>query len=360
METPSPVEPGSVAELALGRPVGAAAIERRTSVAYDPYLPGRSVERVDGVARLADGETGSWSAIVKRTEGPGLRAARRELDAYRLGIADARPVSGLRAPRLLGWHEAPETVELWLEVLADGHGGRWTSGRFGAAARHIAAADARLRDLDVPAMFDSEDAWAERHGQPERLDEALAELHHVRRAGDARALAQLVGDPGFRRTEDLIVTTPARIARLGALPTTLMHHDLVRSNLFALGPDSTGAIDWENVGRGPLGVDLAPLVSGSVRRGEASADDLPALERRVLEGYGSGLRAAGIEPDAGIRRAFRLAIGLRWHVVLGTLRSWLDPTSWGMRGSRRDEPRDESLRHLLALTRYILDTGEPA
>jgi hypothetical protein len=137
----------------------------------------------------------------------------------------------------------------------------------------------------------------------------------------------------------------------------MLHHDLVRSNLFALGPDATGAIDWENVGRGPFGVDLAPLVSGSVRRGEASADDLPVLERLVLDGYVAGLRAAGVAaPD--VRRAYCLAIGLRWHVVLGALNAWLDPTSWGMRGSRRDEPRAESLRHLVGLARYILDTAE--
>jgi hypothetical protein len=45
----------------------------------------------------------------------------------------------------------------------------------------------------------------------------------------------------------------------------------VRSNLFALSDTSTVGINWENVGRGPLGVDLVPLVLGSVRRGEAAA-----------------------------------------------------------------------------------------
>jgi hypothetical protein len=65
----------------------------------------------------------------------------------------------------------------------------------------------------------------------------------------------------------------------------------------------------------------------------------------------------GHDNEADVRAAYRLAIGLRWHVVLGAIGSWLDPTSWGMRGSRRDEPRDEALRHLIVLTRHILDLG---
>jgi hypothetical protein len=345
-----------VAGAALGRDVRWAEITNRISIVYDPFLPGRSIERVTGSAGSARGATHSWTAIVKRTEGPGLRAARRELDAYRLGIADPSAPSALRAPRLLAWNETSELVELWLEVLIDEHAGRWSNERFGVAATHIATADVRARTLDVPDTFDSEDAWAERHGQPHRLDEAIQELDRVRGAADASNLAAAIDDPGFRRTESLIRTTPERIERLGELPTTLLHHDLVRSNLFALGPATTAAIDWENVGRGPYGVDLAPLVCGSVRRGEASADDLLELDRLVLDRYVAGLR--GIAPDADVRRAYGLAIGLRWHVVLGALGSWLDPRSWGMRGSRREEPRPEALRHLIALTRYILDTAE--
>ncbi len=133
-----------------------------------------------------------------------------------------------------------------------------------------------------------------------------------------------------------------------------MHHDLVRSNLFALSADCTAAIDWEYVDRGPLGVDLAPLVIGSVRRGEASIDDLPAIEAGVLAGYERGLANAATHD---IRTAYRLAVGLRWHVVLGTIRATLDPTSWGMRGSHRTEPRAEALRHLLGLSHHILKLG---
>jgi thiamine kinase-like enzyme len=138
----------------------------------------------------------------------------------------------------------------------------------------------------------------------------------------------------------------------------LLHHDLVRSNLFAVPGDRTVAIDWEVIGPGPLGVDLAPLVGGSVRRGEASGDDLPALERAVLDAYISALAAVGISEAAAVDEAYRLALGLRWHVVLGTLTAFLDRQVTGIRGSRPTEPRDEGLRHMAILARHLLAASE--
>jgi Ser/Thr protein kinase RdoA (MazF antagonist) len=192
------------------------------------------------------------------------------------------------------------------------------------------------------------------------VTEALEELELLRSTSAAEELMELLADEGFARTRRMISSTVPRIARLGAFPQGLLHHDLVRSNLSACTPAMTSAIDWENVGRGPLGVDLAPLVVGSVRRGEASADDLPELERVVLSGYEDGLSAAGLDDAGAARTAYRLALGLRWHVVLGTIRSWSDPTSVGMRGSRPEETRNEALRHLVVLSRHLLGASEPA
>ncbi|MFL5756636.1 MAG: phosphotransferase [Chloroflexota bacterium] len=332
----------------------------RRAIAYDPYLPGRSVEHVSGTAKLRDGGHADWAVVVKRTDGPGLRAARRELNSYRIGLADPAPDIGLRAPALLAWDEGPEHVELWLEPLADELGGVWRASRFGIAAAHIASWDARMQTFPLPPTFDSEDAWAERHGQPHRVHEGVAEVEAFRSVPGASELMALLDDEGFRRTEALITSTPARIERLAAYPQTLLHHDLVRSNLFAIGEASTAAIDWENVGRGPFGVDLTPLVIGSVRRGEASANDMVEIERVVIDAYVHALAEAGIDAEADVREAYRLAVGLRWHVVLGAIRNWLDATASRVRGSRPDESRAESLRHLVPLARHILDTAERA
>jgi len=338
-----------VAERALRRSVAAALVTDRKTVEYDPYLAGREVDQVRGLATTPAGETLEWSAIVKVTTGPGIRAARRELTAYRSGLAAAHQRSALRGPDLLGWVEEPDRIELWLEQLVDEHAGVWTPERFAIAAEHIGRWDAIAKE--VPAGFDSGDGWAEQHGQPHRLDEALAELDALHGKPPVPEL-DLLGPDWYDATRALIASTPERIARLATYPQTLMHHDLVRSNLFALSPGCTVAIDWEYVDRGPLGVDLAPLVIGSVRRGEASADDLPAIEAGVLTGYERGL-ATGDD----IRTPYRLAVGLRWHVVLGTIRAALDPTSSGMRGSRRTEPRAEALHHLLGVSRHILTLG---
>jgi hypothetical protein len=347
----------AVAARALtGARIEEASVDARSPVTYDPYLPGRSVERMSGTGTTADGRRTAWSAIAKRTEGPGLRAARRELTAYRMGIAGPDG-EGLGAPRLLAWLDEPTSVELWLEVLADVDDGHWAMPRFAQAAAHIATWDAWTSERPVPTRFDSEDAWAERHGRPERVDEALAELASLRGMRAAPAIMRLLDDAGFRRTRALIEGTQARIDRLAQFPRSLLHHDLVRSNLFALPGGGIAAIDWENVGRGPLGVDLCPLVIGSVRRGEASGEDLEALELACLDAYVTSLGAAGVHRERDVREAYDLAIGLRWHVVLGAIRTWLDPGVTRIRGSRPDEPRDVSLPHLVAVARHILERG---
>ena len=351
------MQPVSVAREIVGAGVRAARITSHDVVEYDPYLAGRGVERVGGVAEADSGVRTAWTAIVKRTRGPGIRAARRELAAYRMGLADPHMGHGLRAPMLLAADEGRDHVEIWLEELRDEHAGEWPLERFGVGARQIAAFDAWAATRPIPDDFDSEDAWAERHGQPERVEEALEKLGRLRHAGGAASVMELVDDDGFRRTESLIASTDERIARLATYPQTPLHHDLVRSNLFALADGSTAAIDWENVGRGPLGVDLAPLVVGSVRRGEASGDDLLRLERLVLDGYLDGLRRAGIDREADVRQAYRLALGLRWHVVIGAIGSALDPSVSRIRGSRPRESREEGLRHLLALARHLLAAG---
>src|SRR3954465_8742263 len=66
----------------------------------------------------------------------GRAAARRELAVYREGLASAEPGRALRAPRLLGWDEGPDHVELWLESLVDVHGGSWPVSRYGQAPPH--------------------------------------------------------------------------------------------------------------------------------------------------------------------------------------------------------------------------------
>ena len=359
MTTGDRVGLAALATAALGRPVASAEIVRREPLDYDPFVAGRSVERVIGRAIVGASSSAAcvpWTAIVKRTRGADLAAARRELWAYRQGIA-RRTGPGMAAPALLGSENGAEGVALWLEEVRDEHGGLWPLDRFATAAADIAAWDAAMRDVPADGSW-LELAWAERHGQPDRVGEALAVLSAIAARPESASAARAIGDPGLRRTAAMISSTPERIHRLRAFPSGLLHHDLVRSNLFAVADGRTVAIDWEVIGPGPLGVDLAPLVGGSVRRGEASGDDLPALEQAVLAAYITTLATVGIRESAAIREAYGLALGLRWHVVLGTLAAFLDPETTGIRGSRPTEPRDEALRHMAILSRHLLEAAE--
>lgn len=349
--TLGPVDIAAVAANALGVPVRSAVVELVSPIAYDPFIAGRTVARVAGSAETGAGPT-PWVAIVKRTEGAGLRFGRRELDAYRLGLGPG--ADGLRAPGLLGFSAAEDHVELWLEEVTDEFGGAWPIDRYAVAAAHIARWDITMRDVDSRGL-DVEREWAAHHGQPWRVSEVLDELRAMRGSPEGAVAAAAIWDPDLVRTAALVASTSHRIQRLAAFPAGLLHHDLVRSNLLAVAGGSTVAIDWEVIGPGPLGVDLAPLVVGSVRRGEASADDLPDLERMVLEAY-----VAAVDPgdEAAVREAYRLSLGLRWHVVLGTLRVLLDPSATRVRGSRPDESRAESLHHMTILARHLLASAD--
>src|SRR4051794_21787034 len=297
-----PTETVDIASVAAAvtrlRATNATVVDRRDTV-YDPFLAGRRVELVTGSASLVRGRVAPWQAIVKTTSGPGLRDARRELAAYRLGIAAPSTAGRLGAPRLLGWRDSDDAVEIWLEVLGDVDAGRWALDRFRVAARAIARWNAQWVDRAVPDAFDAQDAWAERHGQPERVAEATGTLEAFRRRRGVDGVMADLADPGFARTQALIETTPRRIVELATFPPVLPPPDLVRSTLFAVSARRVSAIDWEHVGRGPLGVDLAPLVAGSVRRGEASAAGMPGLGRLVLRGDAAAVRGGGVAGGGG-------------------------------------------------------------
>lgn len=174
------VDPAAAAA-ALGRPVVSAEIVRREPLAYDPFVGGRSVERVVGRAVAGGASTDAWvawTAIVKRTRGGDLVAARRELWAYTQGIAGSSGPD-MTAPALLGSEDGTEGVALWLEEVHDEHRGTWPLRRFAATAADIAAWDVAMRDTPAGGSL-LEQAWAERHGQPHRVDEALQQLSVIR------------------------------------------------------------------------------------------------------------------------------------------------------------------------------------
>lgn len=118
-----------------------------------------------------------------------------------------------------------------------------------------------------------------------------------------RRWAQRACDFMGRQVEALAGATDAAIARLTALPTTLVHGELYASNVIIDG-DRVAVVDWEMAAIGPAVVDVAAVVTG-----------WSGQERDAL------LRAYG-EVDRADLAAARLLLALQW---LGWAKGWQPP-----------------------------------
>ncbi len=344
----------------LGVPVLRIVEARAEPLAYDAFLPHRTVSRVRGIAETRSGAVG-WSLIQKVTEGPGLASAYlydnglREFRAYESGLLDDL-APHVRAARAYGLDRSADgRLVLWLEDL--GVAGR----RLSRPGLMRAAADLgrlagrwRGRVPSHPWMFAG---WIDRHRQPEAIRPARERIRTLRARG---AIEDRLGHP-IGDVETLIADQ-ARIALLLAeLPQTLCHHDAVGSNVFSRPRDGYGEtvlIDWEMVGPGPTGADLASLLFASARRG-----DLPAS--LAIEAFGDAREAyaAAMESVSGrvsrdeIEAAVDAAIALRW-VLLRDIIVALEDGTPVRRGSAPDEPPHAALDQLIGLSELLFAAAE--
>jgi hypothetical protein len=203
--------------------------------------------------------------------------------------------------------------------------------------------------------------WPELHSETARIPAALAEVAQL--AGDPRVRATFPDHPAAEMVQ-LLRDQPRFKAALGRLPRLLSHHDAAQANLFARrGPDGapqTVAIDWESIGYGTVGADIATLVFGTIRRGLFAADQVNGLDEVVFEGYLAGLQAVGWRGEAGaVRFGFAAAIALRWFQLHGVLRLLTTPDMRSVRGTTQ-EPPEEARRQFVLLTQYLLARAEEA
>jgi hypothetical protein len=135
--------------------------------------------------------------------------------------------------------------------------------------------------------------WAEHHSVPAKIPEAVAHIRML--AADARVRRAF--PVPVAEMERLLLDQSMFVAFLDRLPRTLCHHDAAQANLFALqregGAIETVAIDWESIGHGALGAEIATLVFGTIRRGDFPAEQAANLDHEVFTGYLQGLRDAG-------------------------------------------------------------------
>jgi Phosphotransferase enzyme family len=328
---------------------------RREALDYDAFLAGRTVSRVRGVAVTGDGPV-PWSLIEKATEGPHTAAAyltdnaRRELAFYTSDLPPQLSRS-VHSARVLGSLVEPDgAITLWLEDVRD-PGPRPLDAETIVAAAHdlgeFAGRWLRCPPTD-PWLFTG---WIERHSQPEAMATGLAELCSVDPAvlpGWGSRLAEAQG----------LVRAQSWLRRLlDSMPQTLCHHDAVGANLFRVA-DRTVLIDWESVGPGAVGADLASLLFSSARRGDASAEVVAATVDAAFDAYVEGLRTTTEVVDVAlVRRGVDAAIALRWKLAFDVAAALRQGRSM-RRGSAPTESPQRAAAELSVLVQVLLDAAE--
>ena len=354
---------GSGLSSAVSRALGSRVEElldfRREPLAYDAFLANRSVSRLQGKAAAAKGPM-RWSLIEKVTEGPGIASAYlydnglREFRAYRSGLLDDL-APGLGAPKAYGLVEdADGRLTLLLEDLhLDGH--PMADDDVLSVARHLGRFAGQWvgRVPQHPWLFTG---WIDRHGQPESVGPTLGRLRAL------RSRAVIEARIGWRIEEavELIEQQAAIGSLLRQLPQTLCHHDAVGANVFHRrrdGKEQTVLLDWEMIGPGPVGADLASLIFSSARRGDLPAAKASDLLPAALDAYARGMGDAGAEPNAlTLRLAVQAAIGLRWALVRDIITAFEQGTSV-RRGSAPDESAEDAMDELITLSQLLFDSA---
>jgi hypothetical protein len=363
----------SVMRQALGRSTAQLSDWEWSSLPYLSILPGRTLARCTGWALLDDGQLVPWSAVVKLFQQPApdhssqIASDTREILAYRSSLLVNLP-GALRAPRVLGIDEDDTgAVWLWLEDVHDLYAHRWPLEQYGLAARHLGFFNGTYlvsRVLPTDSWLNSwlNRHWAEQHAELQRIPDYLAELQRIM---DLPPVQRVFGPSIGARTRQLVDDQAQFMRTLSLLPQALCHHDAALANLFAGrrsdGEPETVAVDWEKIGPGAVGAEIATLVFGTMRRCEFAAERAAELEQVVFAGYMAGLREAGWEGDVEqVRLGYASATALRWIVVASTIRMLIEGalpvrTTQGWQVSP-----DALIQQRVRLSEFLLDRADEA
>lgn len=335
---------------ALGTPVIELAGVVASALEYDAFLAHRELRRVSGVAVTGAGRI-SWSLVEKRTGGMSFASAylvdngRRELAAYRSGVLDELP-AGVRAPALHGVGERPDgEIVLWLEDVHQDPERATDEGSIVGVARDLGRVAGTWvgRAASERWLFRG---WIERHTQPGAQGEGLETLRRRHPAALARLGSRM--DLGVR----LITAQPHIGMLLDSLPQTLCHHDAVGSNILR-SDGVTVLIDWESMGPGPVGADLASLLFSSARRGDCSARLIARRFDAAVAAFTAGIGDTGAEIDpASVRLGVDAAISLRWKLLADMAVALKDGTPV-RRGSAPLETPAEAMDELMVLSEVL-------
>ena len=277
----------------------------------------RSIVRFRGTARAAE-QTVPWTLVLKivntaRTpEDPSSPDnGERESLLYRSGVlASASTFAG---PRCFGVTErASGAYWLWLEEVVDDIGHEWPAERYMLAARHLA----RFNASHMKGRTAVSPPWLSRSPLREAVRETSPVVARLSDVLDNPVIAAAITPEAAAALLALLHRSETWLDALDRLPQALCHWDAHRANLFSRtsgdGRVQTVAIDWANVGWGPLGADLWKLLSQTVNFFGLDAGALPALDAALFDHYIEGLRDAGWQGDRhAVRFGYTAACALR-------------------------------------------------
>ncbi|PYE49936.1 hypothetical protein [Deinococcus yavapaiensis] len=300
-------------------------------------------EVTDGLRRLrgtALGKGGlvAWSLIVKtaRPAEPSDQSWRREVEAYTSGLL--RTLPEVRPARLLHvTRSAPDRIALWLEDVPDETPEVWPLKRHVVTARHLGQFNA-AHEVDVVPVWAWRD-WLD--GLHPRLAPADDE-----RVWSAPIVREAFEDAPLEALERVRESHDRWRVLLDALPVTLVHLDAGRFNVRAESETRSVLLDWQALGVGPLGADLAMTHFLNVCRFYADPFRVSDLDVEAFEAYWNAVERPGSSWEA-VRFAYSSVIAARTALVVRLLLPRLaagDERLWASWGEKRGWSAREAVR----------------
>jgi hypothetical protein len=350
----------------------------------------RTTPSSDGVYRVAGTAIDSagalpWSAVLKVLRSPaGMTTTlggaiprdlpddpsvfsywKREALAYGAGALTNLP-GGLTAPRCYGVTAPGDgTLWVWQEDLAEKGPSCWSLDQYRLASRCLGRFNgAYLAGLPLPAYPFLARGWLRSWlalpaaRMLERIERSRAWEHPaVRRAFPPSLEGRLLRL--WEERERLLVA-------LESLPHALCHRDAFRPNLFIRpgrdGTEGIVAIDWAFAGAGPVGEEIAPLITMQPAGGKEGFAPWQ-LEGPVFDGYLQGLDEAGWRGDPRlVRFGYAASAALRYTLptVIEVITDLCDERRHAAVEARRGMPFQRAVERQVALTEFLLDLADEA
>ena len=326
--------------------------------------------RFKGTAQIQD-RIVPWSLILKARSGS-LRGSqdpsnwgywKREVLAYQSGLLTDLP-GNIVAPRCFGVVEYPgDEFWVWLEDIPPEPEPNWSLERYGLAARHLGKFNgAYLVGQPVP-----EETWLSKGRVRDWLKMGEPVLQDLSELSQHPLIQRWFKNNSVDRTLRLWREQETYLEGLDRLPRSLCHHDAFRRNLIfrqgTNGQEQTVAVDWEIVGSGAIGEEIATLVGISLQFLDFPVSQAKELDTIVFEGYLDGLRDAGWTGDERLVRfgfaataALFIGVGALGPFVSGILDDNKADLVETLFGCSREDLADQ----YAFLQDYLLDLGDEA